>query len=172
MAGLTTVVPPVFPCRSALVLALVLVSGSAHAGSRQIEGRLTAVDQNYRSFKAEALDDKAKSKTSTATTEVAEMQRPLNNACVITLDGRLVRPAVALVPGRWFYLYETGTLYIIAGTGGRAVSPGNQNEPLTAFRLGKDGMPLIEIEGDRLPGQFIGIDGTAHDVFHIRKTVL
>jgi hypothetical protein len=59
----------------------------------------------------------------------------------------------------------------VPGTGGRAYAPGNQNEPLTANRLGANGMLVIEIEGDKLTGQFIDIDGKTHDVFHVRKVV-
>jgi hypothetical protein len=47
----------------------------------------------------------------------------------------------------------------VPGTGGRAYAPGNQNEPLTANRLGANGMLVIDI------------DGKTHDVFHVRKVV-
>lgn len=64
-----------------------------------------------------------------------------------------------------------GTVYIIAGTAGSAYDRPPKNEPLTAYYLGaKNGLVLVEIEGDTLKGQFLEVDGSSHDVFHIRKS--
>ncbi|MFT3710683.1 MAG: metallophosphoesterase family protein [Archangium sp.] len=65
---------------------------------------------------------------------------------------------------------DAGTLYIVSGTAGQTGSVSRPQHPMMAFQAGNVlGASVIDVNGDDLRGYFLVDDGSAIDLFHLRK---
>lgn len=65
---------------------------------------------------------------------------------------------------------DAGTLYLVSGTAGRSGALSNPTHPFMAFQVGNlVGASVIDLSGDTLHGYFLRDDGTALDLFRLRK---
>jgi hypothetical protein len=65
---------------------------------------------------------------------------------------------------------DAGTLYVVSGTAGQTGAISRPQHPLMAFQAGSVlGATVIDVNGDDLRGYFLVDDGSAIDLFHLRK---
>jgi hypothetical protein len=62
-----------------------------------------------------------------------------------------------------------GTVFVVAGSGGQVGHEGRLEHPAMAVSLRQLGSFVIDIEGCRLDGRFVGVDGGVADRFRLEK---
>ena len=62
-----------------------------------------------------------------------------------------------------------GTVFVVAGSGGQVGHEGRLEHPAMRVSLRQLGSFVIDVEGCRLDGRFVGVDGGVADRFRLDK---